>query len=407
MNELCSNCGAELFEGQQFCRQCGAPTRKLSSGEMPTRILSGGLSPQSAPTQPQQNAQRPFSSTTPLASRDTDAVYHSNFAAQYQTPAGSPAALPTETAQLRRKRRSWRGWLVAVLCLIVVFGAGSFFVAQVIVDRLRHKIVIHKETSARAIPAIPSIPSIPSIPGMDDASTEGLTPLDEAGAQVSGDKTVITKTFALKPDAAFSLTQIRGDVTVEGWDQNQAQVTITKRGGDEDDRAGIEIMHSATDKGLTLHSPEEMDTVKEIKYEIKLPRSLRQIEINSLQSDVTLSNLAGGVAVKTMKGDFSAKGLTGTVDLHTMKGDISVDLKGATPAGAQSYNTVKGDITLAVEGANAEVQAETVAGGVSADEGLGVSVEKQYAGSRASGAVGKGGRSIVAKSVSGSIKIKK
>jgi DUF4097 and DUF4098 domain-containing protein YvlB len=150
-----------------------------------------------------------------------------------------------------------------------------------------------------------------------------------------------------------------------------------------------------------------MDTVKEIKYEIKLPRALRQIEINSLQSDVTLSNLAGGVAVKTMKGDFSAKGLTGAVDLRTMKGDISVDLKGATPAGAQSYNTVKGDITLAVEGANAEVQAETVAGGVSADEGLGVAVEKQYAGSRASGAIGKGGQTVAAKSVSGSIKIKK
>jgi hypothetical protein len=405
MNELCSNCGAELFEGQQFCRQCGAPTRKLASGEMPTRILSGGLSSESAP--PQQTAQRPFASTTPLASRDTDAVYHSSFAAQYQTPARSPAALPTETAQLQHKRRSWRGWLIAVLCLIVVFGAGSFFIAQVIVDRLRHKIVIHKETSARAIPAIPSIPSIPSIPGMDDASTEGLTPLDESGAQISGDKTVITKTFALKPDAAFSLQQIRGDVTIEGWDQNQAQVTITKRGGDEDDRAGVEIMHSATDKGLTLRTPEEMDTVKEIKYEIKLPRALRQIEINSLESDMTLSNLAGGVAVKTMKGDFSAKGLTGTVDLHTMKGDISVDLKGATPAQAQSYNTVKGDITLAIEGANAEVQAETVAGGVSADEGLGVSVEKQFAGSRASGTVGRGGQTVAAKSVSGSIKIKK
>jgi DUF4097 and DUF4098 domain-containing protein YvlB len=410
MNERCSNCGAELFEGQQFCRQCGAPTRNLSAGEMPTQIFHGGLPQQpTLPPQQQQTAPRPFSNTTPLASRDTDSVYHSTFAAQYQTPAGTPAALPTETAQLQRKRHAWRGWLIAILCLVVFFGAGSFFVAQVLVDRFRHRVVASRGAArgVPSIPALPAIPSIPSIPDMNDASTEGLSPLDEAGAQVSGDTTVITKTFALKPDAAFSLQQIRGDVTIEGWDQNQAQVTITKRGGDADERAGVEIMHSATDKGLTLHSPEEMDEVKEIKYEIKLPRSLRQIEINSLASDITLSNLAGGVTIKTMKGDFSVKGLTGTVDLRTMKGDISVDLKGATPAQSQSFNTVKGDITLAVEGANAQVQAETVAGGVSADEGLGVSVEKQIAGSRASGAVGKGGQTVAAKTVSGSIKIKK
>ncbi|MDT7542329.1 MAG: hypothetical protein QOE33_2233 [Acidobacteriota bacterium] len=405
MNESCSNCGAELFERQQFCRQCGAPTRNLSSGEMPTQIFSGGRPSQ--PTTPQQAAQRPFSSTTPLASRDTDSVYHSSFAAQYQTPAGVPAAFPTETAQLQRKRHKWRGWLIAILCLVVFFGAGSFFVAQVIVDRVRHRIVVHKETSARGIPAIPAMPAMPAIPDMDEASTEGLSPLDEAGAQVSGDKTVFTKTFALRPDAAFSLQQIRGDVTIEGWDQNQAQVTITKRGGDAEERAGVEIMHAVNDKGLTLHSPEEMDELKEIKYEIKLPRALRQIEINSLESNVTLSNLAGSVAIKTMKGDFSIKGLTGTVDLRTMKGDISVDLKSATPAQSQSYNTVKGDITLALEGANAQVQAETVTGSVSADEGLGVNIEKQFAGSRASGPVGKGGQTVAAKTVSGSIKIKK
>jgi hypothetical protein len=407
MNERCNNCGEELFAGQQFCRKCGAPTRKFASGEMPTQILPGAQTP------PPQTAQQPYASTTPLGNRDTDGFYRSHVAQQYQSPAigtqqyGSAVA-SAQTGQLERRRSRWRGWLVALLCALCLLVVGSIFAANFVAGIIRNRTqsIVRKTTRDIKIPPIPSVPDVPTIPSMNDANEGDLSPLDETGAQVSGDTTVVTKTFALQPGAAFSLQQIKGDVTVEGWDQDQAQVTITKRGGDAEDRAGVEIMHAATDKGLTLRTPEDMDTLSEIKYEIKLPRGLRQIEINGQDSDVSLSNLAGSVAVNTMRGDLTLSKLTGAVALHTMKGDIKVDLKGATPAQAQSFNTVKGDITLAVGGANAEVRAETVSGGVSADNGLGVSVEKQIAGSRATGTIGKGGQEIVAKTVRGDVKIK-
>jgi hypothetical protein len=400
MNERCNNCGAELFAGQQFCRQCGASTRQFSTGEIPTQILPGNQPPP-APQQP--TAAQAFAGTTPLASRDTDPVYHSRFAEQYQP---SAVALPTQTAQLQRKR-SRRGWLVALLCILVFLCGAAFLGAQYVADQVRRKIVIHKET-ARGVPSLPSLPAMPPLPGTADAPDDAnLSPLDETGAQVSGDKTIITKTFPLGADAAFSLTQVSGDVTIEGWDGNQAQVTITKRGGDAEDRAGVEIMHSATDKGLTLRSPEESDELKEVRYEIKLPRALRQIQINSRDSDVTLSNLAGSVAVSVMRGNISAAGLSGTVVTRTMKGNISVDLKNASPTQSQTFNTVSGNIVLKVGSADAIVKAETVSGEVSADDDLGINIEKQFAGEHAAGTLGKGGQAIVAKTVSGNIKIKK
>ncbi|MFL6228602.1 MAG: hypothetical protein ACJ741_07460 [Pyrinomonadaceae bacterium] len=400
MTERCNKCGTELFAGQQFCRQCGAPTRQFSTGEIPTQILPGA---QGQPPPPQATARQPYAGTTPLGGRDTDSVYQSRFAEQYYPPAAAPVALPTETAQLQRKRSRGK-WVVGLLCVLVLLVGGSLLAAQFIVDQLRHQVIVHKTT--RGVPSVPPVAPIPGLPGADASDDADLSPLDEAGAQVSGDKTVITKTFALKPDAAFSLQQIRGDVTIEGWDQNEAQVTITKQGGDADDRAGVEIMHAATAKGLTLRTPEDMDTVREIKYEIKLPRALRRVEINAQDADVTLSNLAGEVSVNTMRGDLSLTKLTGGVATHTMKGDIKVDLKSATPAQRQEFNSVKGDITLNVGGANADLQAETVAGGVSADDSLGVNIEKQLAGSHAEGRVGKGGQMVAAKTVSGSIKIK-
>jgi hypothetical protein len=400
MNERCHNCGKELFAGQQFCRQCGAPTRQFSSAEIPTQILPGAQAPPPPPTDRQPYA----AGTTPLGARNTDDIYQSRFAQQYQPPAAAPVALPTQTAQLQHKR-SRRGWIIGLLCVLVLFLGGSLFVAQIITERLRQRIVIHKG-STRAVPAIPAIPAVPDLPGMSAPGDADLSPLDETGAEVSGDKTVITKTFPLAAGATFSLTQTSGDITIEGWDENQAQVTITKEGGDEEDRAGVEIMHAVNDKGLTLRTPEDMDTVKQIKYAIKLPRALRQIEIKSLDSDIALSNLAGSITVNTMRGDVSVSKLTGAVATRTMKGDVSVDLKNATPTQPQSFNTVKGDIQLALGGANAEVSAETVAGSVSADSGLGISVERQFAGSRAAGAVGRGGQAVAAKTVSGSVKIK-
>ena len=405
MNERCNNCGAELFAGQQFCRQCGAATRQFPTGEMPTQILPGAQPQQ--PTAPQH----PRAGTTPLGGRDTDSFYRSQVAQQYQPPAvgaqyGGMVA-PAQTGQLAPRRKSrGLGWLAAALGVLFLFVVCSVFAVGYFVERARSQaraVARRAVTPDINIPHIPPLPPVPAVPDMSEAGD--LSPLDESGARVSDDETVITKTFALKPDATFSLQQIRGDVTITGWDEPQAQVTITKHGGDEDDRAGVRILHAASDKGLTLHTPEEMEGVKDVKYEIKLPRTLKQIEINALDGDVTLSDLAGSVSIKTMKGDFSVARLTGAVELHTMKGDISVDLKGATPAQGQSYNTVKGDITLSVGGANAEVQAETVAGGVSADV-PGVAVEKQVAGSRAEGTVGRGGKPVEAKTVNGSVRIK-
>lgn len=399
MNERCNNCGSELFAGQQYCRQCGAPTRQFSTGEIPTQILPGNQPP---PAPPQPTAAQAYAGTTPLASRDTDPVYHSRIAQQYQ----SPAVLPTSTAQLPRKR-SRRGWLVALMCILVFLCGAVFIGARFAADQFRRKVIIRNMESAHGAPSLPSMPPMPGVPPTNSADAAGLTPLDETGAQVSGDKTVINKTFPLGADATFSLAQVSGDITIEGWDENQAQVTITKRGGDAEDRANVPILHSASDKGLTLRSPEETDELKEVRYEIKLPRSLRQIQINSRDSDVTLTNLAGSVALNVMRGNVVLTNLPGAVVTRTMKGNISIDLKAASPTQSQAFNTVSGNIALKVGGANAVVKAETVDGEVEADDDLGVNVEKQFAGEHAAGTLGKGGQAIVAKTVSGNIKIKR
>src|SRR5947209_19998987 len=43
MAERCSNCGAELFAGQQFCRRCGAAVARAQE-DAPTQLFPQGAS---------------------------------------------------------------------------------------------------------------------------------------------------------------------------------------------------------------------------------------------------------------------------------------------------------------------------------------------------------------------------
>jgi hypothetical protein len=401
MNERCDNCGTELFAGQQFCRQCGAPTRQLSAGEVPTQILPGGQ----GQTPPQPTAGQTHAATTPLSTRDTDDVYRSRVA-QFLNPPPAPIA-PMSTMSLEGGKRSgWRGWLLALVCVLGFLVVGSIFAARYAAQQFARKVVVvnqGRQGTRVEVPPLPPMPDMPAMPAPDEGDFETL---DESGAQVSGDETVITRTFELKDGAGLSLTNTSGDISVESWDGDEAQVKITKRGGSADDREEVEIMQQESDEGLSLRTSEHSDEVKDVSYAIKLPRGVRQIEIKSRDSNVALANFAGDVSLNVLRGDFSLKGLTGTVSARTMKGDISVNLKDATPKAPQSLNAVSGSITLNVGGANAVLKAETISGDVSADGDFDLSIEKRVAGEHAAGTLGKGGQAIVAKTVSGDIRIK-
>ena len=413
MTESCSGCGAELYAGQQFCRRCGAPTRQFSTAEIPTQIL-----PDNQPGAQQQHTTGPQPSpyTTPLGGRDTDPVYPSRFAQYHQPPAAAhgharPAQFAQETVPLARRRRRWPVWfgvlalLVALLCVATISGAR--FASQFFGQR---RTVVRRGGEPRGalpVPPIPPMPAVPGVPGLEAPRLENAQPLGEEGAEVSGDKTIITRTYPLKAGAGFALAQVAGDVTIEGWDGAEAQVTITKRGGTAEQRSDLEILHETSDRRLGFKTEVAGSSgVREVEYEIKLPRTVRQIEISAQSANVTLSNLGANVSVSLLRGNVSAERLTGTVNTRTMKGNTEVDMQDVTPTGPQSYSSTKGDVEIAAGGANATLKAETIDGSIRADEDLGLSVQRQVPGEHAAGTLGRGGQSVVVKTISGSVKIK-
>ncbi|HZT57059.1 MAG TPA: DUF4097 family beta strand repeat-containing protein [Pyrinomonadaceae bacterium] len=440
MTERCEKCGAELYARQQFCRRCGAPVARAKE-DAPTQILqpggansgpvnSGGLN--SGPVD-----SGPFVGTSPLGGgARTDAVgpkpatayqpQASSYAPmppsfqQAQTPAGfqhtSPlvgqpfGSQPLAVGAPARKRRGWV-WLVALL-VVFLLGAGAVGGAGYVIWRARQRAL-----SARAgIPGVPNVPRPPDVnipTDLGDKINKALKaagipqPLDESGATVTGTDTVITKTFQLDDDATFSVQGLTGNFTITGTDGDQAELRVTKHGGSPEERKAANVSMAQTDERVLLVGGGPPSGV-ELSYEIKLPRDLSKVEINSDHGDLKFADLGGAVNVTLRQGNLEFKDLTGAVHSRLVNGDVKVSLDKSDRDGDQDISVVNGNIEATVaDGADVNLKAESINGDISADDRLGLKVEKRPAGHAVSGQLGDGGQALELKTVNGGIKLKK
>jgi len=391
MADQCASCGAELFAGQQFCRACGTPTRHFSSEDLPTRIL---------PEQQQQvhAAPPPPLGTVPLAGRDTsDSIYPANFSS-YQPPVAQTTSLPS-VAPPRRRRRFWLYGVLAifVFCLGASLMAGYFFLRQ---QQPRHMIKVMRPKG---------VPGVPPVPPVMLPERGGMLIEEEEGAEVSGGQTTITRSYPLAPDGSFAIHHISGDITIEGWDEPQAEVKIIKRGGSAADRAELKIMREQSANRLAFNTmPESHGGVRDVRYEVKLPRQVREVEIISKNSGVSLAHIAAkSISIIVQRGHIELADVSGTVNTRTTKGHTKVVLSKAERSAPQVFNGINGNIELELDPQlNAELKAETIDGQIDIEDDFGLKVERRMVGQQAVGRIGKGGQPIVVKTVSGNIKIR-
>jgi hypothetical protein len=380
MATYCENCGAELVEGHRFCRQCGKEARPAQAEEAPTRIFDGQAQPSV-----------PFM-TSRLQEARTDPVYHPRPTAPqplYAQQTVSPLAD-------RRPARSHK-WVYLLVALGIL---GSIFITLLIF------------ASQSSLPNQPRIvvkqvghPPAPPAPNTGQAT--GL-PLDESEAEVSDDETVIEKSYPLRDGATVALKNVSGDIKVEGWDEDHAEVRIIKTGGSPEEREAVSITQSAAPNKLSLEVPMTSNTSVEVRYELRLPRKVSAVSISSMKSDVKLSEIDGAVAIDLQKGSIELKEINGPIKAKTIKGNIKAEMEASARKGSQEFSTVKGDIELQFEGElNADIKAETVDGKIEADDAFHLQVTKQPVGQHVAGHVGTGGDPLLAKTVNGNIKLKK
>jgi hypothetical protein len=403
MAERCNSCGAELFTGQQFCRACGTPTRQFSSEDLPTQILPpGGHGGEEQQQQwPQSQQQRPTTptplATSPLPGRETsEPVYGAGYS-HYPPPAvpSQRATAPVVAPPLPPQRRS-RKWPYVVLGLLLFLAGASVVAGLFMLNRPRHV----TRTIVRPNMKIPMPPVPPSHP-MD---------VGAGGAEASGEQSVVTKTYPLAKDGSFALRNFSGDITIEGWDEQQAEVKIIRRGGRDPQRAAFNVVHEEGANRLAFNSTPEKTGggVREVEYVVKLPRNLRELEIVSVNSNVDLADVrSASISINVQRGNIELEDVSGTINSRTTKGNTTVVLAEAASGAPHVFNGIHGNIEVELAPhTNAELKAETVDGNIDIDEDLQIKVEQRVMGQQAVGRVGAGGQPIVVKVVSGNIKIR-
>jgi Putative adhesin len=423
MTERCPSCGAGLFEGQQFCRQCGATVAGLAPRDEATTRLLGDASQ----SQPAQGTSPVRGGTEPVGRQQSAPVYQEppayqeptgfqkTAAFQQQTAYHPPLASFQQTSPLAPPARKGRGglWLVALLAVFLL-GAGVAGAGGYLWWRARHQQVVFKKAGPDVDPA--AIPQPPLPPDFGEKLGEqirravegaGVAPLlDESGAVVTGDSTVLTKTYQIDEGATFSVRAVNGSVTITGTDGDEAEVKITKRGGSAGQRSAARVMLAQSEDGLAFISAPAPGV--EVAYEVKLPRGQHAVEVATDKGDVKVSDFDGSISTDVKLGKIEFRDVTGQVRSNVIKGDTRVVYTRPEREGSQEFSVVKGDIeaTLA-EGTDAEVRAETTAGDISADDSLGLAVEKRPAGRALSGRLGDGGRTLRFKVTNGDIKLRK
>jgi hypothetical protein len=422
MPESCPNCGADLYEGQQFCRRCGVQVGvpAAGGGDAPTQLFPQEARPSQVPavgtSHVRSEAAAPRLETGPVSRQQPTSYYPpANFqqtSALVGQPFGSqPLAIKTPAPKKRRG-----AWLFA-LFIVFVLGAGLALGGAFLWWRATHtsgvKIAKVGPPGAPGVPAVPDLSDMPNVPpDLGDRIKEALKsvgvplPVDESGATVTGTDTVFTQTYELDGDSAFAVHATSGSVTVTGTDGDSVVVKVTKHGGSPQQREAARVLASKTDEGLTiLTAPGQAGGVS-VSYEIKVPRELRRLEVSAERGDIKVGEFDGSAVLNLTNGSISVAA-AGEVRGRLTNGDINVTYTGRHED-AQEFSVVNGAVKVSfADEPQVDLKAASTNGDIKVEDGLGAGADKRGSGHRLEAELGGGGAPLTLKVVNGDIRLKK
>jgi Putative adhesin len=390
MSEPCKTCGSELFAGQRFCRACGNPTDTLDAGEAPTQQFVEGVAPpgeattRHMPPPPDDWSARGGAHTAPQSRPNTNPVSRPPDAYQppqaYQAPPTSyqlpPQPLTWQPPQYPPQpppapTRSGSSWAI-VLAIILALMLGAIIGGRAIYRRVRDNIRAN---------------------------------IQQASQQSAPVSSTDKKVFALNAGATVTIKTVNGSIKITGWDEPRAEVQIIKKNSSDSPPVTIR----SDEKSLYVEAPPD-GRGGQVSFEVKLPRDLGAVTLNSINGGITLKEVDGQISVETVNGGINFDDVSGVERARTVNGGIEAVLSQPPKDHPMTFETANGGIKLTIDdGFNATLDAATVHGRIDVDEEFdGIKTEKKVPfGATASGNLGTGGPALKVTTTNGSIKINK
>jgi DUF4097 and DUF4098 domain-containing protein YvlB len=223
------------------------------------------------------------------------------------------------------------------------------------------------------------------------------------------------QTYALTPDGRIELDNINGPVHISSWDQNQVKVDAVKYADTKErlDEAKIEIDARNDSISIRTKYPDHNQSWNwgshnnpaSVEYTLTVPRTARLDEIKLINGSLDVTGMSGEVNASCINGRLEAHDLSGRARLSTINGRLDARF-GQLASNSVELNSVNGSVELTIPSdSKAELEADTVSGGINNDFGLHVN-HHNFVGHDLRGELGSGGAHISLKNVNGRIEIR-
>jgi len=219
--------------------------------------------------------------------------------------------------------------------------------------------------------------------------------------------------FELKPGGRISLSNINGDVHIEGVAGNKVHVVAKKKAGTQEYLDGLAIDVKTTDELLrieTRHPKNEGgwlsrggDSSGSVSYDLKVPDKAQLDTIDTVNGNIEVNGVKGSVNVETVNGKMSLAGLENDAKLSTVNGTINARFNVLGTVQRVNAEAVNGRIVMGIpEKASAQIHAETVNGSIDADD-FGLKPDKGFIGRDLDGKIGGGEARVHVDTVNGAV----
>ncbi len=210
---------------------------------------------------------------------------------------------------------------------------------------------------------------------------------------------VVDKTLSAEGVNSVSIENLRGKVTIIGWDKKEVSVKgeldkKTERFIFEKQGSNIKIKvvtphqnnHGWNDKGsdLVIKMPKDSRmNFSGVSTDVILENLIASSEVNTVSGNITATNLKKHIELSTVSGDVESKNLSGKIRLSSVSGDIddrnsqgrlilrvvSGEISAKSTANEVFVNNVSGSIELSLNKVD-ELEISTVSGDVSSNLAL-------------------------------------
>jgi DUF4097 and DUF4098 domain-containing protein YvlB len=223
--------------------------------------------------------------------------------------------------------------------------------------------------------------------------------------------------YELKEGGRISLSNVNGDVSIEGTDGRQVSIVATKKADSQKYLDGMKIEIDASESAIRIETrhPDSGggilnwggDDGGSVEYKLTVPRDVEIDSIETVNSDVVVGGVTGPISAESVNGKLHVTGASSNVSADTVNGTIDVEFLQLGSGQRVSADAVNGRVVLRLPAdASARVTAETLNGSIDADD-FGLQPESGLVGNGLDGQIGAGEARVAIDTVNGSIVIKK